>query len=361
MKRRKGRLPAYILVFDAILGILLCFFALSSKSKVYAPYYKLKLEAARFTETMFLKVKESRLEKNIPIDPVNDPNGSGLIGMQLSPITTEFGDLTAKLTSVNPNFAALFVQYLKKLHLKGGDLVAVHFTSSFPALNIAMISAIKTLKLRPIIFTSVGSSMWGANIPQFTYLDMEDILYRSGYIDFKTSFASAGGIDDIGRGLSLEGRQLIKAAINRTHVVEIEANDLSEAIEKKFKIYLDKAGDEPIKCFINVGGNTAVLAGVEVPSGIVSFEYRDHPGLVGLFLKKGIPVVNIYNVNQLARRHGLPSAPVPIPPPGEGELFFEVRYSLLATSISLVLFLLILGFTLVFDVDYYIKKSLRRL
>lgn len=360
MKKRTGRLAYYVLLIDAVFGLIFCFLALNTRVKVFAPYYGLKLKAAEYTSLMYERIKEVRREKGIPVDSINDPNESGLIGMQLTPITTEFGDLTAKLTSVNPNFSALFVEYMKKLHLKKGDVVAVHFTGSFPALNIAMLAAIKTLELKPVIISSVGSSMWGANIPEFTYLDMETILSKSGLINVRTVYASAGGIDDIGRGLSPEGRELIREAIKRNSIKEITAEDLSESIHLKYKVYEAIAGESPIKCFINIGGNAAVLAGVEVPSGIVSFDHRNHPGLIGEFLRRGIPVINIYSVNYLARRYGLPATSTPIPSPGEGKLFFEVRYSVLHAALYLILYLLILAFTLIVDVDYYFKKLLRR-
>ncbi len=50
--------------------------------------------------------------------------------------------------------------------------------------------------------------MWGANIPEFTYLDIESALYNEGLISSKTAYASYGGIDDVGRGLTPEGKIL---------------------------------------------------------------------------------------------------------------------------------------------------------
>ncbi len=360
MKKRTGRIPTYVMVIDAILCIIFGFYALTSKVKVFAPYYKQKLEASTLALEYFKEVKNLRTTLGIPIDYVNDPAGSGLIGVQLSPITTEYGDLTAKLTSINPNFAALFVSYFKRLNLKEGDMVAVHFTGSFPALNISLLAALKTLKLKPIIISSVGSSMWGANIPGFTYLDMENFLFNKNLVNSKTSYASLGGVDDVGRGLTEEGREIIFKTIEKNNVKLIKANSLKESIEMKLKLYNDEAGDNPIKCFVNIGGNASVIAGVEVPSGFVDFKYQNHPGLIGAFLSRNIPVINIQNVNYLATRYNLPLSPSYIQQPGIGKLFYEIRYSKTAAGISLAILLIIITFSLIVDVDYYIQRILRR-
>ncbi len=149
MKTRVDRIPKYVLILDAIIALVLISIVLSSRVIVYAPNYKEKLGASKRAEILFNKTKDLRIEKGIPIDSVDDPNMSGLIGLQLSPITTDFGDLRAKLTSINPNFSALFVDYLKRLRLKKGDLVAVHFTGSFPALNLCMHASFMELGLEP--------------------------------------------------------------------------------------------------------------------------------------------------------------------------------------------------------------------
>jgi hypothetical protein len=49
---------------------------------------------------------------------LNDPNRSGLIGEKYSLITTDRGDLTAKLTTLNPNISAIIVEFFKKANLK---------------------------------------------------------------------------------------------------------------------------------------------------------------------------------------------------------------------------------------------------
>ncbi|MBW1905957.1 MAG: poly-gamma-glutamate system protein, partial [Deltaproteobacteria bacterium] len=83
--------------------------------------------------------------------PKTDPSASRMIGEVLSPITSGSGSLVSKQTSVNPNFAAVLVQWLKELRIKSGDVVAVGVSGSFPSMNIAVYSALHELGIEPII------------------------------------------------------------------------------------------------------------------------------------------------------------------------------------------------------------------
>ena len=103
---------------------------------------------------------------------VGDGSCTGLIGLSMSEITTDSGNLYSKRSSVNPNMAAIFVAWLSELNLKKGDVIALQETGSYPALDIAMLSAIKILELKPLIIFSVGASQFGANRPNFTWLDI---------------------------------------------------------------------------------------------------------------------------------------------------------------------------------------------
>lgn len=324
---------------------------------MYARFYQEKIESSRLTKIFFEKIKEERLKIGLTIDPINDPNQTGLIGLEHSPITSEPGDLNAKLTTTNPNISAIIIELFKKCHLNEGDVVAISFSGSFPGLNLAVLSAIQTLNLKPIIITSVSSSMWGANIPEFTYLDMESILYQNGLLKFRSFAASLGGIDDIGRGLSPEGRKMIETAIKRNGVQELKSKDLEEAIEKRLKSYYTMAGEEKIACFINIGGGATALAGYELPTGILDpLKYSFHQGLAGRFLRNGVKVININNINHLTRRYDLPIAPIPIPEIGEGKIYYENRYSVTLSTIFLVILGIIIFVVLRIDLDYYIRR-----
>ncbi|MEO0142788.1 MAG: poly-gamma-glutamate system protein [candidate division WOR-3 bacterium] len=354
---RSGKIPNYILISVGLISIFLGYIGLSYKIKYYTPHYREKIESAKLTKIFFEKIKEEIIKRGIIIDPINDPNQTGLIGLEHSPITSELGDLNAKLTTTNPNISAVVVELLRRCKLKAGDVVAVSFSGSFPALNLAVLSAIQTLNLNPIIFTSVSSSVWGANNPEFTFLDMENLLYKSGLLKFRTVGASIGGIDDIGRGLSPEGRDLILQAIKRNGIQELKSKNLEEAIDLKFKLYYEFARGEEIACFINVGGGATALAGFELPTGILDpLKYSTHQGLVGRFLKNKVKVINLSNVGYLARRYDLPVAPIPIPQIGEGKLYYENRNSVTLAAIFLIILGIINFVVMRIDIDYYLRR-----
>lgn len=354
MKLRKGKISILSLLIITAITILLMVLELSSKSKVKSEYFDEKIEAAELTLQSFKAIKETVDSLNIPIDRINDPNETGLIGLQYSPITTERGDLNAKLTSTNPNFAALIVQLLRKAGAKKDDLVAVSFTGSLPGMNIAVLSAIKTLQLMPIIITSVCSSMWGANYPQFTYLDMEQVLNQKGIIEFKTAVASIGGEDDIGRGLSPEGRENIEAAIARNNIQILEIENLDDAINRRIEIY-NNMGE--VKLLINVDEQTTTLTGPDVGSGFIKpRQIKFGRGIVAQFSQSGIPVINLIDINNLAERFKLPVAPIPLPEIGKGNLYHEYRYPVGQAIISIVILFIILFIVLRYDIDYYLKR-----
>jgi len=92
-----------------------------------------------------------------------------------------------------------------KVGLKKGDVIAIGASGSFPSLILATLSAAKALDLKPIIICALGSSMWGVNIPELTWLDMEKILYQQGLLNYRTVASSIGAGEDIGEGLTDEG------------------------------------------------------------------------------------------------------------------------------------------------------------
>ncbi|MDP8229224.1 MAG: poly-gamma-glutamate system protein, partial [Candidatus Electryoneaceae bacterium] len=102
-----------------------------------------------------------------------------MLGDKDSPITTDEGRLEDKITVLNPNIAAAMVDMFDIAEVSRGDTAAVLLTGSMPGANIALFSAAKALGIHLVVVTSVGSSWWGANSPDFTWLDMERVLEQS--------------------------------------------------------------------------------------------------------------------------------------------------------------------------------------
>ncbi len=340
---------------NIVLGVLslLSLMALTvvenSKTTVKQEWYNEKIEASNLSKKMADYIKDYRLKKGVFIDNVNDPNKTALIGQEYSLITTDRGNIDAKLSTTNPNYAAIIVQLLKDAGVNKGDNVAIAMTGSFPGLNISVLAALQTLKLKPIIISSVGSSNWGANDPYFTWLDMENLIYTAGISNYKSVAASMGGGNDRGRGLSLKGRSLIKKAIKRNKIDFIDEEFLENSIEERMMIYGKYAGNNKIKAFINVGGGIASLGnsvnGRIIASGLTqNLPVKNFPAK-GVIIKMGhkeVPIIHLLNINRLNEKYGLQKSPVPLPKPGEGEIFAEKRYSIATTLIATILLLIVI-------------------
>lgn len=329
---------------------LLAFIAVeNSKVDVKQEWYKEKLEAAELSLQAANHLKNFRLEKSIFIDDVNDPNQTALIGQEYTMVTTDRGYIDAKLSTTNPNFAAVIVQLLKDAGIEANDNVAVAMSGSFPGLNISVYAALETLKLNPIAITSVGASNFGANDPYFTWLDMEDVLYTSNIFHNRSVAASIGGGADIGRGLSPEGRKLIEKAIERNDVEFIHEKHLENSIARRMEIYKEHSKGNPIKAYINVGGGIASLGntinGKLIPPGLTEYlPMRNFP-VRGVIIEMGmqeIPIIHLLNISQILTEYGLPTSPVPLPEPGVGEIFVQKKYSVVVTAIATLILIVVI-------------------
>lgn len=347
--RKEFRREDYILVVLAITLILCLIISESLKIKVKDRWYEEKVQAALLMKKSMETIKVEKLKMNLYIDKNYDINETGLIGVEMSPITTTLGSLESKRTSTNPNFAAVVVDMLKTLKVKNGDCVAVNFSSSFPALNIAVLSAMEVLEVRPVIISSIGSSTWGANIPYLTYGDMEEVLYNKGILKNKSIAMSIGGADDIGDDMEREIVSQIVERMRANNRKIIYEPDFKKNIEERYELYFKDNND--IKTFINVGGNlvsmglgengTLIRPGINIRNDRLS---DDDFGLVQNFLNENIPVIHLLNIKKIAVDYGLPIDPLPLPKIGEGKVYFEEQYplkfigSLLCIIIFIILF-----------------------
>ncbi len=365
LKRKLNKVDFLILF---LMGIL--FFLIEQKTLIKKPvkYFKLKEKSAILTYKAFNLLKEEFIKRGGIIDSINDPGKTGLIGLRNSLITEEEASLDAKLTSINPNFSALFIDFFKKLNLKKGDYIGINFTGSFPAINISLIISAEILGLKPIIITSASSSGWGANYPFWTYLDMENFLYEKKLIKNKTIAASIGGANDCGMGIEEEGRNILKDAIKRNNIkIFINENSLESSIERRMKIY-DSISNGNIKLFVSIGGGIADLGFPDMiyylKSGInypydrkIDFNKLPVKGTIARFLEKGIPVISIHNVIGIAKKYNMPVSPIEIPQACEGSLFFEEKYSIPLILLEFFIFISLLFLILKFDIIYILKKK----
>lgn len=340
-----GRRRVWLLAGLAVLAVVCQGWMERAKVPVRQRHYDLKWDAAERARRAFGAIRQHRLEDGTVLDLVNDPARTGLIGRETSVITNAYGVLESKLTSLNPNFASVIVEHLKRAGLKAGDPVAVALSGSFPGMNICLYAALEAMDLCAIPITSVSASMWGATDPEFTWLDMEALLRTEGILRTISVAASPGGSNDMGRGLPPLGREKIWEAIERAGVRPLRTRSLEESIARRMEVYREHSRDERIKAYVNIGGGVASLgSGLNkplLPTGL-SFDLgvRNFPrkGTLILMAEAGVPVLHLYNIRQLAQDHGLPIAPDRLPEVGAGDVFVRTAYRVDLAVAFLVLY-----------------------
>ncbi|MDZ4183133.1 MAG: poly-gamma-glutamate system protein, partial [Candidatus Cloacimonadaceae bacterium] len=200
------------------LSVVLFIIAQNSYVHIEADFHDEKVEAARLMNSFVDSLRAEQNMLGMPIDPIDDPFQTGLIGSRLSSITTDRGLLSEKQAAINPNIAAIFIEEFSQQKLKEGDYVAIGITGSNPAVNLALYAALKVMKLNPRIIVALSSASYGANREDFTWLDMEKVLKNKGMIDFGVSYASFGGKEDLAIGLSDNGIAALRDAMQRNSV-----------------------------------------------------------------------------------------------------------------------------------------------
>ena len=332
------------LVVLAIISIIAYSIAFFSRMEFVSNTYDIKINAAMKMQESMKLLKNIRMEKGVFIDIENDPNETGLVGSQFSLITTDEGDLDAKLTTLDPNFAAAMVELLTRANLTSGDTIALMLTGSMPGANMAMLIACKAMDIYPFIISSIGASQWGANDPEMTWLDMERILFEQGYISSRSIAASIGGRNDRGRLLSPKGRELIRYNIENNKLPLISGTGLEDNVNKRMEYF----GVHNYKAVVNIGGGVASLGtsfnlrlikpGIVYRKDIEKISRGDGiEGAVVKFSKQNIPLIHILNIQKLTDELGMKYAPIPIPEIGEGSLYAIEKYDLKITVLSLII------------------------
>jgi poly-gamma-glutamate system protein len=287
--------------------------------------------AAQIMGQALAEVKRFRSDLGLSINQTDDPNRTGLIGEYFTEITTTVGNLEAKRTTTNPNFAALMVKLLYKSGVRNGDTIAIGASSSFPALILATFSAAKAMNLRPIIISSLGASMWGANHPRLTWLDIYFHLYQKKIFPYQISAASIGGDMDVGLELSTKGRKIIIAKIKKYKVPFIYEKNLRVNVAKRLKIYDANRQGRKIKTFVNIGGaaaNTGVnVMLLDLKPGINYLQKYPPAAESGVLFEMGkrrIPVIHLLNIKGFSFKYGMPWDPIPLPTIGRGEIYRKI-------------------------------------
>lgn len=275
---------------------------------------------------------------------------SGMVGQDFTWITTTLGSRESKTTAANPNFAAVIYGYIKQLELKPGDRVAVNLSGSFPSLDIMTIIVLEHMELIPIIQSSIGASTYGANDPELTYIDMENLLVKAGVIHSRSILFSNGGHNDTGNDMDiglLSDIVLRLELLGYTHYYE---DNLEANIDYRMKVYKNT------KALINVGGNmvsqTKSDLGYFEKHGYLSSRLTNTStnGLIGRFLTSNRDVIHLLDIKTIALEEGLPIDPYN-PQVGEGQVYYNRYYNFyIVCLIWLVAWICILG-------EYYDRRN----
>ncbi len=289
------------------------------------------------------------------------------------------GFLSSKQTALKPNFSALFVNLLLEANISEGDTVAVAMTGSMPGANIALHAACEAMHVKPIIISSVGSSDYGAIHPQFTWLDMERVLFNAGHISIRSIAASLGGSGDLFKlrwggnadvyGGSL-GRELAQNALDRNYdknkqLIPPKRKNLTNSIEYRKNKYESILPLSRYSAYINIGGGVASMGiggnekigDVGVINLMDADETVDKNSVAYYFINKNIPIITIHTIqdlikdvngNSLMQYGGKEKYR-----PKEGPLF-SFRYNMLTSWIALVI-----AFGSVLSVGVYSFKKIK--
>ena len=323
MKQTKNRTLA---AAAAVLALCIAIALLAGKT-VHAEDYAIKCDAAQRMQACMDAVKRYKSELGIPLS-AEDWHETGMLGEEFTGITTTIGALEAKRTSANPNMAAMLVQMLGEAGVKRGDTVGAAFSGSFPALNLAALAACQAMGVNIIYISSVGASMYGANQPELTFPDMLLRMAEEGLVPLPVAL-SLGGDWDCGMEMDPEEVEKLLPRLQNCGIPFIYEPDYEKNVALRMAIYQENG---PIRCFIGVGGNVTTIGRGEdtMPCGVVQPYYRltssEKSGLLEIYSARGLPVLHVLDVKELAVRYGFPYDPRSPEPIGSGAVYERCSY-----------------------------------
>ncbi|NEO18610.1 MULTISPECIES: poly-gamma-glutamate system protein [unclassified Moorena] len=315
-----------------------------------------EIKAAQIMQAGMETIKEYRQKEvgeqyydQYDADKLNKFIESGMIGVLSSPITTMVVAPTAKVATINPNWAALMVDLYIKAGVKNGDTIAASFSGSYPALNLAVMAAAEAMDIKVIAISSVGSSSWGSNLPNLAWLDMERILNEKQIISNRSVAASRGGLEDLGLGLEAQAVQMMEEIIKRNKMYYIYEIDRRQNIDHRMSIYSQYSDSDTIKLYVNVGGGK-ISVGDDTKERIfqagLNKNMRIKPGtsdsLMKRFAESGMPVIQMRHMTELCKRLNMPCDIEEIPLVSEVKIFSHYNKFLVIAVFTVITALLLL-------------------
>ena len=319
--RAISRWPLSALIFAAVLSILTWLgVEVLITARLHPRLYEM-LIAARTVQAASRAVVAEKLARGLMQPKTIDPNRTGLIGSEITAITTTVGDLGSKRTVTNPDFAAALVRMIDTLRLPRGTPVVLVVSGSFVGADVAALAAVEALGLRPILVASLGASMFGATDPEFNLLDMLGMLQRDGVLQTRVKVAVLGGEQGVAGGMDPKAITLLRDSAAREDVPLVDQGSLPELVDHLLS-HIETTGSK-IGLVINVGGAIVALGSCPesyiFPPGLSARPTpctKGTPGLVMRLSYSGIPALHVINLRRLAIEMGIPFDPIPLPQPG---------------------------------------------
>ena len=248
----------------------------------------------------------------LPLSRQDDPERTGFVGVEWSPLTTTLGELPAKRTAANPLFGVQCLRWFRQAGLVPGDRIVLFSSSSFPGLLFSALAAAESAGLEVTLVVSLGSSTWGANRPQFPWPAMGRFLRREGFLRTLPVAYTLGGDYETGGGLSEEGRVLLERVAREDGVPLWTA---SGTPEQRLRGMTDRkmALIESVhpKLVVSVGGSHANLGDREavlaLQPGLLAPSQGEQAGdgVIGRSLRRGLPVLHLLEMKTLCARTGI--------------------------------------------------------
>lgn len=262
-------------------------------------------QAEKTVRTAFDLLWELRVQHQLA-DTILDPDHTGVIGKEFTPLTTTIGYEEAKMLSTKPGWASWLVRDLVAHGIYPGAYIAVSMSGSFPALNIAVFAALQELKVDANCISSVGASSYGANEIGLTWPQMERRLRDAGILRLSSSAVALGGTGDRGEEWDAETIEMALQAVDYSMLPFLKSLNLRDAIKKRMLHY---GKTKHYFCFINVGGGQAALGG----EGGYRYKHGgwfldqlskkgDPMGVMDCFLDAGVPCLNLLYLDDLNNR-----------------------------------------------------------
>ena len=305
-----------VLFFLAMLIMVMVYWAVNSYEQHETYGFELKVKAVENMKNSINSLREEFISRGINNGEDSLAFGSFLLGPQHSIIQTTKGSKDSKLSTLNPNFAAMITEMFIELELDSSSKIAVSYTGSYPGANIAVLSALEAMEMDASIISSCGSSEWGATYPEMTWIDMEHNLNQVNHVSNQSKLGSIGGGLDVGIQLNREGKEVCESAIYSNDIEPLHEKDFIENVKKRMQYYYRNNELGVIDLFINVGGGIYTIGDSlkrnNLPVGII------YPGDINLdinqtvlegFLDKDIPVININHIERLMEWYELPYPP----------------------------------------------------